>query len=450
MLSSTTSSISDWVASTRALNGEPVNDVRSLAGFALAGNHLLNRLGLKRDRSAQETRDATTIHTACRDLRRRFLSLHAAWLYDSLTEGGTLPLSLEELVSAAAERCPGLVPTEAQLGIERSYPQAEKEGFEIDQGLLIHAWLSIPRCGEYILEMALRPRARSLALFREWETSGRLNLGTVLIERQGCAASLIICNQDCLNAEDERLVDDLETGVDLALLDPSIRVGVLRGGVMQHPKYAGQRVFSSGINLKRLHQGQIPFLGFLIRRELGFLRKIGYGLLNAQEPGKPWIGAVDSFAIGGGAQILLMLDHVIGAANCYFSLPAAKEGIVPGFANLRLSRFLGPRKARQVILRGQKISADSPDAALLFDEIVDSSDIDHAILRGIQDLSAPAVVANRHMLNLAEESVEDFLKYAAEFALCQSQRLYSDDVLTKVTQVATKSGSIDPCIRTGP
>jgi (3,5-dihydroxyphenyl)acetyl-CoA 1,2-dioxygenase len=442
---STNISLGSWLQSAPQCTGVPDEDVGSLDEFVSAGNALLALRGHKRDRSPQQAFEAASIHTACRSLRRRFLALHADWLYGVLTNNGNLRLPIQELADGAAERCPGLVPTKAQMSVERQCLQADKEGFEIDQGLLLYAFLRSRACGEHILETALQPTARSTILLEEFREKRRLDLGSVLIEKKGSAAHLTINNTNCLNAEDECLVDDLEIAVDLALLDGSITVGVLRGGIMTHPRYAGRRVFSAGINLKKLRKGEISFIGFLMRREFGFINKIIHGLLIpdgatrgsqrtelASIPGKPWVGVVDSFAIGGGAQILLALDHVIAAADSYFSLPAAKEGIIPGFANLRLSRFMGPRKSRQVVLRGQKISASDPDAGLIFDEVVDSSQIDQALSRSIGDLSSFAVVANRHVLNLAEEPPELFLQYAAEFALLQSQRLYSDDVLTKL------------------
>jgi thioesterase DpgC len=204
-------------------------------------------------------------------------------------------------------------------------------------------------------------------------------------------------------------------------------------------------VFSAGINLKALHAGQISFVNFILRRELGYVNKIFRGLVLENQAtctsdrravkytlGKPWIAAVDTFAIGGGAQLLLVFDRVIAGADSYFSLPAAQEGIVPGFANLRLGRALGSRKARQVILCGRKISAHEPDAGLVLDEVIEPTEIDAAVERNIRQLSSPAVVANRHMLNLAEEPPESFLHYAAEFALIQAERLYSPDVLDKI------------------
>lgn len=214
---------------------------------------------------------------------------------------------------------------------------------------------------------------------------------------------------------------------------------------MTHPRYAGRRVFSTGINLKALRAGEISFVDFLLRRELGYINKILRGLLLESDGvdvydkpvrtlEKPWIAAVDGFAIGGGAQLLLVFDRVIAAADSYFSLPAAQEGIIPGVANLRLTRFLGSRKARQVILCGRKIWAHEPDAGLLFDEVVEPMEMDTAVERNVLQLSSPAVVPNRHMMNLAEEPLELFLQYASEFAMLQAERLYGQDVLDKISR----------------
>jgi thioesterase DpgC len=250
-----------------------------------------------------------------------------------------------------------------------------------------------------------------------------------------------MCRDDCLNAEDGRQVDDMETAVDLALLDPAVRVGLLRGGKMSHPRYRGKRVFSAGINLKYLSSGGISLVDFLLRRELGYIHKLVRGVLaDDDRPGwwhspridKPWVAAVDGFAIGGGAQLLLVFDRVLASSDAYFSLPAAKEGIIPGAANLRLGRFAGPRLSRQVILEGRRIWAKEPEARLLVDEVVEPDELDAAIERSLARLDGDAVLANRRMLHLAEESPDGFRAYMAEFALQQALRLYGQDVIDKV------------------
>ncbi len=268
------------------------------------------------------------------------------------------------------------------------------------------------------------------------------------LERRLGVAHLTMCRDDCLNAEDNRQVDDMETAVDLALLDPAVRVGLLRGGIMSHPRYRGRRVFSAGINLKALHAGGISLVDFLLRRELGYIHKLVRGVLADGESrwhspaiAKPWVAAVDSFAIGGGMQLLLVFDHVIAASDAYLSLPAAQEGIVPGAANFRLTRCVGPRLSRQIILHGRRIWAAEPEARLLVDEVAEPADLEAAIERSLVRLQSPAVAANRRMLNQAEEPVDEFRQYMAEFALNQALRLYSEDVIGKAGRFAAAAAA---------
>ncbi|WP_373043415.1 (3,5-dihydroxyphenyl)acetyl-CoA 1,2-dioxygenase DpgC [Streptomyces sp. NRRL S-448] len=390
-------------------------------------------------RSPEQRAEAAAAKDAARALRVQFLDAHVDAVYDQLTEDRSVSLRLAELVEAAAIAFPGLVPSDWQLASERSRPQADKEGHEIDQGIFLRAVLRSAVAGPHLLDAMLRPTPRALRLLPEFRRTGVVEMEAVRLERRDGAARLTMCRDDCLNAEDDQQVDDMETAVDLALLDPAVRVGLLRGGEMSHPRYRGKRVFSAGINLKNLSSGNISLVDFLLRRELGYIHKLVRGVL-VDDPGrwhsprveKPWVAAVDGFAIGGGTQLLLVFDHVLAASDAYFSLPAAKEGIIPGVANFRFSRYAGPRLARQVILGGRRIWATEPDARLLADEIVEPHELDATIERALMRLDGDAVLANRRMLNLAEEPVDAFRAYMAEFALQQALRLYGEDVIDKV------------------
>ncbi|MFF9003553.1 (3,5-dihydroxyphenyl)acetyl-CoA 1,2-dioxygenase DpgC [Streptomyces achromogenes] len=392
-------------------------------------------------RSPAQRAQIAAAHDAARALRVRFLDIHADTVYDRLTEHHRIHLRLAELVEAAATAFPGLVPTRQQLDAERSLPQATKEGYEIDQGIFLRAVLRSPLSGPHLLDAMLRPTARALELLPDFVRTGEVQMEAVHLERRDGVARLTMCRDDRLNAEDGQQVDDMETAVDLALLDPAVRVGLLRGGEMSHPRYRGKRVFSAGINLKYLSSGGISLVDFLLRRELGYIHKLVRGVLtNDDRPGwwhspqidKPWVAAVDGFAIGGGAQLLLVFDHVLASSDAYFSLPAAKEGIIPGAANLRLGRYAGPRLSRQIILGGRRMWAKEPEASLLVDEVVEPEELDAAIERTLARLDSDAVLANRRMLHLAEESPDGFRAYMAEFALQQVLRLYGQDVIDKV------------------
>lgn len=415
-------------------------DSKSLTDYIQEAEALLAKLPKKSNRSEHDWYLAEQIVTSCRQIRSLFIDQHADELYATLTEDLSQYHRLSELVFKAAEDYPGLVPTRSQMEAENEHIQAHKDGLEIDQGIFFRGLLRSPTVGTHLADAMLLPCPRALSLKHLLRDNNSIDLGAVLYERRLNAAHLTFNNQQHLNAEDNRFVDDMETAVDLALLDERVKVCVLRGGEMTHHRYKGRRVFCAGINLKDLYSGNISFIDFLLTREFGYISKMMHGLLThtnrhalpSRTIQKPWIAAVDSFAIGGGMQVLLVCDKVIATNDAYFSLPAAQEGIIPGLANLRLARIAGSRLTRQIILSGRKILASSMQAQCLCDEVVSAEEMDATIEASISELSRPAVLDNRKMLNLAEEPRAQFIEYMADFAYVQSTRLYSADVLTKI------------------
>lgn len=434
-----TSSRTSTLAPT-GLTGGFDADAQRLAECAAEAERALAALPPVPERSPHERARAAEAHTGVRRVRRDFLTRHTEAVYGLLTDGLTRRPRLPDLVDAAADRVPGLVPTREQLAVERRFVQAEKEGREIDQGRFCGAVLRSPTAGRHLVETMLGPTPRALRLLDGFRAEGRVELDTVHVERRGVAAHVEFRNPRRLNAENAQLIADLDTAVDLVLLDDTVRVGVLRGGTVDHPAHRGRRVFSAGVDLTDLRDGRIPLVGFLLGRELGYVNKLLHGLLTDPAPGagsqrsvtKPWIGAVDTFAIGGGMQLLLTLDHVVAEEGAYVSLPAAEEGIVPGAGNLRLTRQTGARLARQVVLGGRRIATTDPEASTVYDEVVPADRMDEAVERAVAALSAPAVAANRRMLALAEEPLDHFRTYLAEFAFAQAERAYAPDVLDKV------------------
>ena len=124
----------------------------------------------------------------------------------------------------------------------------------------------------------------------------------------------------------------MEIAVDVAILDPATEIAVLRGGEVDHPKYRGKRIFGAGINLTHLYRGKIPFVWYM-QRDLGYVHKMLPRRRPPRRPAgrrprlgveKPWIAAVDSFAIGGHCQALLVMDYVLAAAGAYMTLAGAQ------------------------------------------------------------------------------------------------------------------------------
>ncbi|MBO0776809.1 MAG: enoyl-CoA hydratase/isomerase family protein, partial [Actinobacteria bacterium] len=413
-----------WAASAPGRQESLRAAAGALSRFLGQGQDLVRRLPAPAGCTAAERAARNAISATMTRAREAFLADHAADLYAMLTARYTRWLRVEELMDAAAAAVPGLVPSPAELAAERSRALPDKEGIELAQGLLAAHVLALRQPGRHLLEAMLRPLPAAAEHLGGLRATGRADLGPVRVTREGRAGILELSNPRHLNAEDETTLTATECAVDLILLDPGIEVGVLRGGVVQHPRYQGQRVFGSGINLTHLYQGRIGYLFYLVR-DMGYVSKIYRGVRTGAGPAdrdgieKLWIAAVEQFAIGGACQLLHVADHVIAVRGSRFFLPARKEGIIPGASNLRLPRFVGDRAARQAILSGREWTAGEPDAALLCDEVVEPGGMDRALAGRVVALTNSGLVnaaANRRTLRAGQEPLELFREYMAVFA----------------------------------
>jgi thioesterase DpgC len=410
--------------------------------WQLAGD-LLARLPKKPARSPAEANAAQSILTAAREQREHFLAAHADALYDELTHQRTRFVRLEDLVFAAADAVPGLAPTAAQVAAEAELLQRDKDGVEIDQGIVLAHVLASETAGRHLCHAMLLPRHETAEQLQKFDTDGRIDFDKVSVERRGKAAIVTSKNERFLNAEDNTTLDAMEIAVDVAILDVKTDIAVLRGGPVTHLKYQGRRLFGAGINLTHLYRGQIPFVWFL-KRDLGFVHKFFRGVarpelvpddVHGTAIEKPWIAAVDGFAIGGHCQILLTMDYVLAAADAFMTLPARKEGIIPGAANLRMPRFTGDRITRQAIQYERKLVCDSPEGRLICDEIAPAADMDAAldrVIAGLTSSGAVSAVSNRRAIRIGEELLDTFRMYFSAYARDQAYCHFSPALIANL------------------
>ena len=432
-----------WLSDRPAVTGDLGADGPAFSRFWLTGADLLSRLPEARKRSAPEREAADVIARLGRETRDRFLAAHVDAIYRTLTDQHRRFVRVEQLVYDAAALLPGLTPTREQVTAEAALSQAEKTGLEIDQGIFVSRVLADPSAGAHLCHAMLLPRPESLDLMKELEARGSLDLGAALVERRGKAAFAFMRNPRFLNAEDDSTLDAMELAVDVATLDPATEIAVLLGGKVEHPKYAGRRVFSTGINLTHLYYGKIPYIWYP-KREMGFVNKLFRGLATPDESPdeiygasieKPWIAAVDAFAIGGGCQYLLAMDYVVAAADAYLTLPARKEGIIPGAANLRMWRFTGDRIARQAVMYGRRLECDSPEGRLICDEIVPPDAMDAALATVVDNFTSSGVVSavgNRRAFRVAAEPLDLFRRYMAVYAREQAHCHFSPALIANL------------------
>jgi thioesterase DpgC len=387
--------------------------------FLTRGDELLERLPEPRDRTEPEQAAATAIKEGLTRAREGFLERHTTQLYERLTNDYTTPVRLEQLVYDAATEVPGLTPSRTEMEAERARKLADKEGLELAQGLLAAYVLAAPDPGRHLVTTMLEPMPEALERLEQLHATGSVDLGHARVTRNGRAGIVELVNVRHLNAEDGATLGPTEVAVDLALLDPDIEVGVIRGAVVDHPRYAGERIFGAGINLTHLYLGRVDFLFYLVR-DLGYVNKLYRGLATPDgSVEKLWVATVQRFAIGGACQLLHVMDHVIATRGSRLYLPARKEGIIPGASNLRLPRFVGDRAARQAILSGREWTAGEPDADALCDEIVAADAMDQALRGRIEALTSSGLInaaANRRAIRVGQEPLDLFREYMSTYA----------------------------------
>lgn len=401
-----------------------------LRRIAHAGESLLERLPEPPQRRVEEVAAAAALGEALATARRRFLAAHARCVYATATSDGRRRLRVETLLASAGDAFPGLQPGTALLSVERSRRLADKDGVETAQALLLGAVLALPDTGRHLVESMREPAPEAQAALAELERFEQVDLDFARVRRQGPALHVELRNPRHLNAEDDHTNRALELAVDLALLYPGVDVGVLRGSEVEHGRYRGARVFGAGLNLTRLAEGKLPY-SFFPTRELGLVNKLFRGICGDDVIEKPWIAAVDTFAIGGGLQLLLVMDHVIAAHDAYFSLPARNEGIIPGAANLRLARFVGQREARRLVYGGDSMRPGDAAWSAVCDQTQSRHELDGAIAQAIERIVANGSVstaANRRALRLGQEPDDAFREYMAAYVEDQARCMFAGDL----------------------
>ncbi len=427
------------------LEGDFQQDIEAFSRYWRTGSELRAKLPAKPARNADEAAACDLILSEGRKARERFLAAHVEGLYRKLTNNFSRFVRVEKLVYDAAAAAPGLVPTAQAVAQEAAQSLKGKDGLEIDQGIFLSHVFAHSPSGRHLCHAMLLPRPGTAERLAHFVKHGSIDLGAAAVSRLGRASVVEMRHPRFLNALDDTTLDAIEAAVDLAILDPATGVAVLRGGFVDPPKYAGRRVFSAGINLTHLYRGQISYL-FYFKHILGFENKILRGLARPELPPdetvgstseKPWIAAVDAFAIGGGCQHLLVMDYVLAASDAYLTLPARKEGIIPGAANMRMPRFTGDRIARQAVMYGRRLECDSPEGRLICDEIASPENMDRTLAGVIEGLTSAGVVsavANRRQFRVVQEPIDVFLSYLAVYGREQAYCHFSPALIANLEQ----------------
>jgi enoyl-CoA hydratase/carnithine racemase len=160
--------------------------------------------------------------------------------------------------------------------------------------------------------------------------------------------------------------------------------------------YGGERVFAAGADIKEM--ADISYTD-MVRRS-GELQACFTAV--AKIP-KPVVAAVTGYALGGGCELALCADYRIAADNATLGQPEILLGIIPGAGGTqRLTRLVGPSKAKDLVFTGRFVKADEALAIGLVDRLVPAESVYEEALTWAKQFSHAAAYA----LRAAKESVD--------------------------------------------
>lgn len=133
--------------------------------------------------------------------------------------------------------------------------------------------------------------------------------------------------------------------------------------------YGGERIFAAGADIKEMVDLSYTDMAKLS----GDLQAACIAV--ARIP-KPVVAAVTGYALGGGCELALSADIRIAGDTAVLGQPEILLGIIPGAGGTqRLSRLVGPSKAKDLIFTGRHVKADEALAMGLVDKVVPADQV---------------------------------------------------------------------------
>jgi enoyl-CoA hydratase/carnithine racemase len=150
---------------------------------------------------------------------------------------------------------------------------------------------------------------------------------------------------------------------------------------------------------------------------------------------RPVIAAISGYALGGGLELALACDLRIAADSARLGQPEILLGIIPGGGGTqRLTRLVGPARAKELIWSGRQVRADEALAIGLVDRVVPAEDLESAALQWAASFASGAVVAMGLAKRAIDEGQDQPLAGALDLeAECFVEAFATEDALIGIT-----------------
>lgn len=201
-----------------------------------------------------------------------------------------------------------------------------------------------------------------------------------------------------MNALDKQVQEEIRAAASEATERDDVKAVVVWGG---------DRVFAAGADVKEMAQMSHAQM---VKRSAG----LQSAFTSVAKIPKPVVAAINGYALGGGCELALCADVRFAAENAVLGQPEILLGIIPGGGGTqRLTRLVGPSKAKDLIFTGRFVKAPEALAIGLVDRVVPADEVYSQAVEWASQFSNAATLAVR----AAKESVDRGLEVDLETGL---------------------------------
>jgi enoyl-CoA hydratase len=219
---------------------------------------------------------------------------------------------------------------------------------------------------------------------------------TLLTDLQDGILTLTINRPDKLNALNRQVLEELNTELDRVYADADVKAVVLTG--------AGAKAFVAGADISEFMQASAAEGSALAKKGQDIFARI-------ERCPKPFVAAVNGFALGGGCELAMSCHFRVASENAKFGQPEVNLGLIPGYGGTqRLTQLVGKGKSMELNMSGQVVDAAEAKTWGLVNYVVPPEQLLEytlGILKGILTKSPVAVSKVIAAVNAAMDPSKD-------------------------------------------
>src|SRR6202140_2056246 len=207
------------------------------------------------------------------------------------------------------------------------------------------------------------------------------------------------------NLLDETMLRELADGIGLIAENASIKLIVID---------ADGKVFSGGVDIGE----------YTAERAFSMLDAFHAACIAMVEAPQPVLVVVNGPAIGGGAELIAYGDLVVATPRARFALPEITIGIFPPLASTMFPLIIGPKRALELVLTGEAITAERARDLGLVNRLVPEAKLQTAVNELIGKITAQSGA----VLGMAKKAVLGGMGLSLRDALRQSMSIFLNEL----------------------